>query len=98
MRNTREVEKLLADASLDPRVRMVIMEQNERIHVQHEQIMGLAQMFDKMVDSVTEMSQKFNGLGIALDKSGIAEKISDSMKEQDGDPDDTHTHSRRRTN
>lgn len=98
MRKTREIDEVLTNAGLDPRVRKIILEQNERMTVQHKQIMGLAEMFDKMVDSITEMSNKFNGLGMALDKSGIAQKIADSMKEDGDSPDDTHTHSRRRTN
>ena len=98
MRKTREIDEILTNAGLDPRVRKIILEQNERMTIQHQQIMGLATMFDKMVDSVTEMSQKFNGLGVALDKSGFAEKIKNSLESQDGEADDTHTHSRRRDN
>lgn len=96
MRKPRVIDELLTNAQLDPRVRQVILEQNERLHIQHNQILGLANMFDKMVDSVTEMSQKFNQLGVHLDRSGIAEKIKDSMENKDEDPDDTHTHSRKR--
>lgn len=94
MRKTREVDEILTQAGLDPRVRKIILEQNERLRVQHQQLMGLATMFDKVVDQVTEISNKFNGLGMALDKSGLSQKITESMKNQDDGPDDTHSHSR----
>lgn len=96
MRKTREIEEILTNAGTHPMVRTIILEMSERMRVQHEQIMGLATMFDKMVDNYQSIVDKMGSLGMALDKYGITEKIKASMEEKDDDPDDTHNHSRRR--
>lgn len=96
MRKVREVEEILTNAQLDPRVRMIILEQQERLRVSHQQIMGLAEMFDKMVDNYNILVQKMGAVGAGLDKLGLVDKIKSSMEQKDDDPDDTHNHSRRR--
>lgn len=94
MRKTREIEEILTNSGMHPLQRTIILEMSERMRVQHQQIMGLAEMFDKMVDNYQSIVQKMGSLGMALDKSGITEKIKKSMEEKDDDPDDTHNHSR----
>jgi len=94
MRKTREIEEILTNAGAHPMVRTIILEMSERMRVQHQQIMGLAEMFDKMVDNYQDIVNKMGSLGMVLDKSGITDKIKKSMEEQDDDPDDTHNHSR----
>ena len=96
MRKTREVEEVLTNAGLHPNVRMIILEQNERLRVSHQQIMQLASMFDTMVDNYNTLVQKIGGLGANLDKLGVMDKVKSSMENQDDDPDDTHNHSRKR--
>lgn len=96
MRQARLIEEDLVSSGMHPLQRRVILEIVERIRVQHQQVMQLASMFDKMTDTMQELANKLSALGVNLEKSGVMEKIKDSMQDRDDDPDDTHTHSRRR--
>lgn len=95
MRQARLIEEDLVSSGMHPLQRRAILEIVERIRVQHQQVMQLASMFDKMTDTMQELANKLSALGVNLEKSGVMEKIKDSMQDQDDDPDDTHTHSRR---
>lgn len=95
MRKTREIEEILKQAQLDPRLIMIILEMAERMKVQHSQINELAQHQGKMVDLIQQTQNQMGGLGGKLDKLGITEQIK-QLDNQDDGPDDTHAHSRRR--
>lgn len=94
-RKVREMDELLTQAGLDPRAKMIILEIAERMNVQHQQINALAEHQGKLIDMLTDTQNQMGGLGNKLDKLGITDEIK-KMNQQDDDPDDTHTHSRRR--
>lgn len=95
MRKTRQIEEVLRAAHCDPRLIMIICEIAERMKVQHSQINELAQHQGNLVDLVMETQGQMGNLGGKLDKLGITDRLKE-MDNQDDDPDDTHTHSRRR--
>lgn len=95
MRKVRQIEEVLTNSGVVPPVRQIILEMAERMRVQHQQIMGLAEMFDKMVDNYQSIVEKMGALGMRLDKSGITDKIKNQLEDQDDGADDTHSHSRR---
>ena len=96
MRQARLIEEYLTSSGMHPLQRRAVLEIVERVRVQHQQMMQLAAMFDKMVDQVQELTNKLSALGVNLERSGLAEKLKSAMEDKDDDPDDTHAHSRRR--
>lgn len=94
MRKTREIEEILKNAHIDPRLIMIMCEISERMKVQHSQINELAQHQSKLVDLVMDTQGQMGGLGSKLDKLGITDKIKEMDNDDEG-PDDTHAHSRR---
>jgi hypothetical protein len=96
-RQTREIEDILKKASVHPNAIMIICEIAERMKVQHSQINELAATCGRLADMLIDTQRQMGGLGGKLDKLGITDKIK-SMDNQDDEPDDTHSHSRRRNN
>jgi hypothetical protein len=94
-RKTREIEEILKNAHIDPRLIMIICELAERMKVQHSQINELAAHQGKMIDLIQTTQNQMGGLGGKLDKLGITDQIK-QLDNQDDEPDDTHAHSRRR--
>ncbi len=94
-RQTREIEDILKKAGTHPNTIMIICEITERMKVQHSQINELAATCGKLADMIIDTQRQMGGLGSKLDKLGITDQIK-AMDNQDDEPDDTYTHSRRR--
>lgn len=74
----REIEETLRKAQLDPRLIQVVCMIAERQRVQHQQLLGMAQMFNQMQDLLSQLIEKMGVRDTNLRKLGVEEMLKDA--------------------
>jgi hypothetical protein len=94
----REIEELCKKAQLDPRVTQILCLIAERQRVQHQQIMGIAQLFNGMQDMLKNIIEMMGIRDQNLRRLGVEEMLKDakgvtveSVSEFDSDAIPTNT-------
>jgi len=75
MPRVREIEELCRKAQMDPRITQVLCMLAERQRVQHQQLMGIATMFNSMQDMVQNLIDMMGVRDANLRKLGVEEMI-----------------------
>jgi ATP-dependent protease HslVU (ClpYQ) ATPase subunit len=74
----RQIEEDLRKAQLDPRLINVVCMMAERQRVQHEQLMGMARLFNQMQDLLSQLIEKMGIRDTHLKKLGVEEMLKDT--------------------
>src|SRR5262245_45233822 len=79
MPRVREIEELCRKAQIDTRITQVLCMMAERQRVQHQQIMGMAQLFNGMQDMLANLIDMMGIRDANLKKLGVEEMIKDKL-------------------
>jgi superfamily I DNA and/or RNA helicase len=75
MPRVREIEETLRQAQIDPRLIGIICTLAERQRYQHQQISGIAQLFNRIIDLISQLMLKMNIRDANLKKLGVEEMM-----------------------
>jgi hypothetical protein len=78
MPRVREIEELCRKAQMDPRITSVICMLAERQRIQHQQILEVAQLFNRMQDFMVQLIEKMGVRDANLRKLGVEEMLKDT--------------------